>query len=279
LPSFDLHQHLWPEELISALSRRRERPRLRASRLELVDGDYEVDLEAHALERRLELLDRDGIDVACISLPPTLGCEVDPDLLEAYHEGIQALVAAAGGRLCALACGERRDGFVGACVGAQQLIDGVDDLVAELAGTGQFLFVHPGIPAHTCRGAPSWWTAVVDYPAQMQAAFIAWIAEAKSRHPGVPVVFALLAGGGPFQLERLSSRGASSVLHEDVYLDTASYGRRALELCLDAVGPRRLVYGSDTPVIDSRPTLRAVAELGDAVAEAVCRENPAVLLR
>ena len=63
-----------------------------------------------------------------------------------------------------------------------------------------------------------------------------------------------------------------------VYLDTASYGRRALELCLDVPGAAQLVYGSDAPVIDSGPTLQAVRDLGSAVENALCRENPARLL-
>jgi predicted TIM-barrel fold metal-dependent hydrolase len=78
------------------------------------------------------------------------------------------------------------------------------------------------------------------------------------------------------QLERLGSRAADTGAHPDVYLDTASYGARALQLCIDALGVRQLVYGSDIPVIDSRPTLRAVQGL--AVEEALCRENPARLL-
>jgi predicted TIM-barrel fold metal-dependent hydrolase len=69
------------------------------------------------------------------------------------------------------------------------------------------------------------------------------------------------------------------VLHEHVYLDTASYGERALELALATYGVNQLVYGSDWPVIDPQPTLRAVGGFGQAVADAVCRTNPARLLQ
>ena len=273
---YDVHQHLWPEELISALARRDATQRLRGSRLELVDGAYDVDLHAHRLERRLALLDRDGIDVACISLQPTLGCYEEPELVAAYHDGIQNVVAASDGRLVALACDERRDGFVGACVSAQRVLDGVGSLASELREAGHFLFVHPGVATPSREGTPPWWSVVVDYTAQMQAAFVAWIAE---RGQEVPVVFALLAGGAPFQLERLASRETAFAIPDDVYLETSSYGRRALELCLASLGRERVVYGSDTPVIDSRPTLRALADLGDAVRDAVCETNPAKLLR
>ena len=66
-----MHQHLWPEQFISALSRRDAPPRLQGSRVELVDGQYDVDLEAHRLERRIAVLDRDG-DAAA-----TVAAEVD----------------------------------------------------------------------------------------------------------------------------------------------------------------------------------------------------------
>jgi hypothetical protein len=72
----------------------------------------------------------------------------------------------------------------------------------------------------------------------VQAAYAAWLARDAHRFPDLPVVFAILAGGGPFQLERLSSRGMEiqADLHSNLYFDTASYGRQALEVCLSAVG-------------------------------------------
>src|SRR5215210_9600237 len=75
MPSFDVHQHLWPEELVAALRNRGEIPRIRGSVLELDEGRFEVDLDVHRLDRRLEQLDRDGIDVAIVSFPPTMAWE------------------------------------------------------------------------------------------------------------------------------------------------------------------------------------------------------------
>jgi Amidohydrolase len=275
-----VHQHLWPEPLVRALSSRRSPPRLRGGRLELVEeGAFEVDLRVHSLEACLARLDRDGVDVAVISCPPTLGLPVD--LLAAYHEGILELVAESQGRLLALATDAVLDGFAGTCVAAGTLLD--LDLLApvadDLAARGGVLFVHPG-PSRAPAGAPAWWSGVVGYTAQMQAAYAAWLAGGADRWPGLPVVFAILAGGGPFQLERMSSRGADPRLtsRPGVYLDTASYGRRALELCLAASGVDLLVYGSDIPVIDSGPTLEAVRSLGSDVEQALCGRNPARLL-
>ena len=278
--TYDVHQHLWPEALFEGLRARQERPRLRGSVLELPSGDWEADLGAHTLETRLALLDRDEIDVAVISCPPTL--ELDEELEEAYHEGITELVAASDGRLLALSCGSVRDGFAGTCVPAWSLdsLPALEPLLGDLDRRGSFLFVHPG-PAAGPPGQPAWWPAVVGYTAQMQLAYAAWLALYTDRWPSLRVVFAILAGGAPIQLERLASRGVEtrSVLRPNVYLDTASYGERALELALATYGVAQLVYGSDAPVIESEPTLRSVRGFGQAVEDVVCRENPARLLQ
>jgi hypothetical protein len=279
--SYDVHQHLWPEALVAALARREAPPRLRGRTLELAgEPAQEVSLAAHEPAARLALLDRDGIDAAVVSLPPTLETEGHPDLVEAYHEGILEIARGSGGRLVPLACGECLDGFAGACVSAATLVAGVEPLLDRLEPAGQILFVHPGPPGAAPAGAPSWWPALVDYTAQMQAAYAAWLARDAGRHPALPVVFAMLAGGGPFQLERLRSRGVETrtALHRNVFFEPSSYGRRALELCLATFGVGQLLYGSDTPVIDSRPTLAALREFGDAVVQIVLRETPGRLV-
>jgi hypothetical protein len=280
MPIVDLHQHLWPEQLVEALARRKSPPRLAGTVLELAgERSTEIDLGAHDLETRLALLDRNEIDVAVLSLQPTLG--IDDELGEVYEAGIRELVAASSGRLVALAVGRAVDGFPGVCVAASELgaLDAIAPTLDVLARSGAFLFVHPG-PAHPPDDAPHWWPAVVDYTAQMQAAYAAWLASGAERWPGLKVVFAILAGGAPFQFERLSSRGVAGreLLHENVYFETASYGRRALEICLATFGVNQLCLGTDTPVIDPQPTLDAVRGFGDAVTDALCNVNPSRLL-
>jgi 6-methylsalicylate decarboxylase len=275
MPSIDVHQHLWPPQLIEALRRRHEPPHLDGDVLELGEGRFPLDLGAHDIERRLALLDRDGVDTAIVSLQPTLELEVAPELVDAYHEGIVQLVAACGGRLRAFSAGACLDGFAGACVPAARILAGLGALPNELAAADQVLFVHPGPPRPPPPGAPPWWTAIVDYTAQMQAAYVAWLAGDADDHLELPVVFAILAGGGPVQLERLLVRGGDlGAPSSSTYLETSSFGRRALTLCLEAHGPTQVLYGSDSPVGDPRPTLRALEELGDAVSDAVRIENP-----
>lgn len=287
MPTVDFHQHLWPEELVELLASRTEPPRLRGSVLELGgERASEVDLEAHDLRARLALLDRCGLDIAVISLPPTLGIDELPEdeadeLVTAYERGILELSASSGGRLLPLAAGTDVDGFAGICIGAPKLLDldRLEPQLDELERRGAFVFVHPGA-AGAPNGAPDWWPAVVEYTAQMQAAYATWLAAGAERWPTLKVVFALLAGGGPFQLERLQSRGVSgrTIMHDNVFFETASYGRRALDLCLATFGVGQLLYGSDAPVIDPLPTLEAVRGFGDAVAEALCEQNPSRLL-
>ncbi len=283
VPTFDVHRHLWPEQFLEALARREAPPRFRGSTLELErQGSFELELRAYSLESCLEALDRDGIDAAVISLAPSLELgqlseeEAEP-LFAAYHDGILELARQAGGRIRPLAAARVLEGFAGATVAADALLDldGLSALLDELTGHGGVLFVHPG-PCDPPRDAPPWWSALVDYTAQMQAAYAAWLASGAGRWPDVPVIFAILAGGGPFQIERLRSRDfdVRRTLLPNVYFETASYGRRALELCLATFGVRQLLYGSDGPVIDSQPTLRDVRGFGQAVADALCRDNP-----
>ena len=280
MATIDVHQHLWPPAFIDALGRRSDVPRLQGSVLELGgERASDVDLAAHDLDARLALLDRWEIDIAVVSLQPTLGC--DAELVEVYERGILDVAEASSGRIVALACNRAADGFAGACIAATELVDlaAVGPRLDELERSGAFLFVHPG-PVRKPGGAPDWWPAVVDYTAQMQAAYAAWLAGGAERWPSLRMVFAILAGGGPFQLERLASRGISGrgLLHENVYFETASYGPRALDLCLKTYGVGQLCFGSDAPVIDPQPTLDAVRSFGDAVTDALCNVNPSRLL-
>ena len=265
--SFDVHQHLWPEQLIEALRKRSRPPRLDGDQLILGEGTFEAGLEAHDLEGRLGLLDDVGIDVAVVSLQPTLACDGIPELVDAYHEGILELADAATGRLRAFAVAACREGFAGACVPAPAVVAGIGELANELASARQTLFVHPGPVPPPPAGAPAWWSALVDYPAQMQAAYAAWLTHG---NPKLPVVFAFLAGGAPFQLERLRARGGE-VPEMAVYFDTASYGPLALRLTSEACGLGCLVFGSDAPVMDAHAAAAAVEAAG--VTEAALRLN------
>jgi 6-methylsalicylate decarboxylase len=278
MTTFDVHQHLLPPPLVAALRARSEPPRITGATLELREGSFPFEEREHDLEERIAVLDRDGTDVAVVSLGPTLETDEHPELREAYHEGMREVLAASGGRLRAFAAGTCLEGFAGACVSAQAVVPGLGSLPDELAGARGVLFVHPGPPQPPQAGTPPWWAPVVDYTAQMQAAYFAWLSRDAERHPDLNVVFAILAGGAPFQLERLRVRGSGEAAdHAGVHLETSSYGPSALRLCIDAFGPERIVFGSDVPVVDATLTVQAVQAVGEDLLDRVRSENPARL--
>jgi 6-methylsalicylate decarboxylase len=285
--TYDVHQHLWPEPLVDALAVRTSPPLIRGHTLVLdPEGEFELDPAAYGLAACLANLDRAEIDVAIVSLPPTLGIdeladdEAEP-LRRAYHEGALEAIAASAGRVLALSMGRPHDGFVGTILAADDLadLDRLAPVLDEVDRLGSFVFVHPGV-AHPPPGAPAWWAAAIDYTAQMQQAYAAWLAHGVERWPGLRIVFSILAGGAPFQLERMQARGfdIKNALHPTIYLETSSYGRRSLELCLATFGARQIVFGSDAPVIDSTLTLSHVRSFGQAAVQALCQDNPTTLL-
>jgi hypothetical protein len=281
----DIHQHLWPESFVEALSLRKRAPRLQGRRLE-IQGDtvWDVDLDAHRVEHRLALLDRFELDTAVISLQPTLGLDRLPaeeraELVEVWEEGMVEL--AGERRLVPLATSWPRAGFAGLTVSALELLDlpALAPRIDALAAHGGFLFVHPAT-ATVPPGKPDWWPAVVDYAAQMQAAYAAWLLAGVEHWPGLDAVFAILAGGAPFQMERLSSRGVEErvAIRPRIWLDSASYGSRALDFTMSALGIDRMLFGSDVPIADPEPMLRTVESFGQAVSTAMFTINPLRLL-
>jgi 6-methylsalicylate decarboxylase len=295
--SIDLHQHLWPPPLLQALSARREPPRLTRHRTGWTlrapgEAEAPIDLRDHDPVRRAELVHADGLDLALIAPSTPIGIEsLAPaeaeTLLEAYHEGVGALPQEFGA-WAAVSLAEpdpqalkRRleAGFVGACVPADALSSAVGyerlgPVLETLERHARPLFIHPGPPrAPAAAGAPSWWSALTDYVASMQAAWHAMALWGRRAHPDLRVCFAMLAGLAPLQGERLASRGGPTRSDPGLFLDTSSYGTRAIDAVIRELGADRLVYGSDRPVIPA-----AEPALGDAVRCALRGRNAKLLL-
>jgi hypothetical protein len=265
----DVHQHLWPQELIAALRARRRPPRLRGWTLELAgEPDYSVDPVDHDVDARAAQAVGDGLDLALVSVSSPLGIEGLPpgearDLLDAYHHGVLALPAPFGG--WAAACltdidpaaleAELAKGFVGLQLPATALLDvsGYDrvrPLLELLEAAGRPLLIHPGL-AWGPNGAPAWWPAIVPYVQQMHAAWFAFRAYGRPRHPGLRVCFAILAGLAPLHGERFAVRaGGRSPVDPGVFLEISSYGTRAVDATIRVLGIDALVNGSDRPYAD-----------------------------
>ncbi len=291
----DVHQHLLPPQLIEALRERTAPPRLRDWRLELAgEPAYDVSPTDHDVDRRVAQARDDGLDAAFVSLSSALGIELLPareagPLLAAYHDGALALPApyrawAAAG----LAdpdpddLGRQLDrGFVGLQLPATAVLDEpgyarVAPLLAMLEQRGRPLFVHPGpVDPHPSRGeVPAWWPALVDYVSQMHAAWFAFRLFGRPAFPRLRVCFAMLAGLAPLHSERFAARaGERTVVDEQCFLEISSYGTRAIDAVVRALGIDVLVNGSDRPYAE--PVAPA---LGDAALHALRTTNPARLL-
>jgi hypothetical protein len=280
----DVHQHLWTEPLVQALAARSELPFVRSENGLTVlylagERPYVIDLASETLEQRAALLELDGLDRALVCLSSPLGIEWLPReqarvLIDAYHDGALSLDEPFG--VWAAIALERADpddvdralarGCVGLSLpaGALESVDaiaGLRPVLARLEAHGAPLLVHPGprMGARAPRGAgetslgdPLWWPALTGYVAGMQAAWLAFLAAGRPRHPRLRVVFSMLAGLAPLHAERLCSRGGPRPPAPDplVFYETSSYGPAAVHMLEELVGCEQLLYGSDRPVVE-----------------------------
>jgi hypothetical protein len=292
-PATDVHQHVWPPELLEQLRRRTAPPRLRGWTLEL-DGelDYELDPTDHDVDARAALVHADGLARALVSLSSPLGIESLPadeagPLLDAWHRGARRLPAPFGAWAAASvreidpAALERGldEGFVGLQLPATALADGAGyeragPLLDVLERRGRPLFIHPGPAAAPAGTVPAWWPALVDYVAQMHAAWFALRVHGRPRHPRLRVCLAMLAGLAPLHGERFAARaGERTVVDPDVLYEISSYGPRAIDAVVRVTGVDALVNGSDRPYAPPPAT-----GLGAAAESALRVANPARLL-
>jgi hypothetical protein len=287
MTTFDVHQHLWPEGFVAALRAREAPPFIDGDAITTQEGRFAIDLADHDVTVRMSALDGDEIDVAVLSLQTSLGIEAlaaeEREILEdAWVEGIRELVSTSGGRLLAFSPSSVREGFVGVSVGSSVRagLDEAAPVLDDAAGSGIPVFVHPDAGRATGAARPPWWDWVTGYPARMQEAYLSWLAFGRERWPSLQVLFAMLAGGGPLQLERLARRGVDvrSALDPNTFFEVSTHGRRAIELCVQTFGVAQLAYGSDTPVVDAGPTLAAVRGFGDAVTHVLQSDTPTRLL-
>jgi predicted TIM-barrel fold metal-dependent hydrolase len=295
--AIDLHQHLWPDQLVERLRARSRTPYLRGWTLHTRgEAPFEIEPEHHDVATRLRQNARDGIGLACLSLSSPLGVESlrGPSataLLDAWHEGVAALPFGFG----AWASFSREEpdleglrqllasGFVGIQVPATAVRTPaawawLGPVLAVAEAADRPVLVHPGPePADPEAAAlPSWWPAVVGYAAQLQAAWWAWhAADLRADHPTLRVVFAAGAGLAPVHHERYAARGGSAgALDPLVHVDTSSYGPQGLDALVRVLGIDALALGSDRPY--AQPMMGPVAPgpIGEAASRAIRVTNP-----
>ncbi|MGP3955995.1 amidohydrolase [Nonomuraea sp. 3N208] len=300
--SIDVHQHLWTGSFIDALRARTSPPRLDGWTL-ILDGEppYEVNPADH------EHRDTTGLELALVSMSSPLGIEFLPPeecwpVLDAYHDGALALGGPFGA--WAATCHSEPDperlakdldrGWDGSAakrghpsqpaerssarkicglqIPATALPD--DRLLEVLTDRDLPLFVHPG-PAKAPDGLPAWWPALVPYVQQMHQAWHYFHAVVRPRHPRLRVCFALLAGLAPLHAERLIARGGTGrgLVDRNVFVETSSYGPRAIDAIVRELGIDVVVNGSDAPYATAPDP-----GLGAAATHAIRVTNPRRLL-
>src|ERR1700712_700282 len=293
----DVHQHLWPDELVDRLRTRSRAPYLRGWRLH-TDGEppYDVNPADHDVAARVATDREAGVGTACLSLSAPLGIErlrrpeAQP-LVDAWHGGARDLPAhfrawASGPgevadvvRLNGLLAEER---FVGLQLPATDLLtplawEGAAHLLLAAELAGKPVFVHPGPEPQRANALhlPAWWAPVVGYTAQLQAAWWGWNAVGgRALFPRLKLVFAAGAGLAPVLAERHALRGGErTTIDPDVFVDTSGTGERALEAVVRVLGIDGIVLGSDRPYGEPLHEF-----LGDAATRAVRTTNPRRLL-
>ncbi len=286
----DVHQHVWPEGFIEQLRRRVRPPFLAGWTLHLAgEAPYPVRPADHDPVARAAL-DPDLARIV-LSLSSPLGVEyLPPDeaapLLAAWHDGVRDLPGPYLGWASVSVhdpdldeLGKRlADGLVGVQIPAGALatpaaLERVAPVLAVAEAAGRPAFVHPGPVA--CAGLPGWWPAVVDYVAQLQAAWWTWELAGRALLPDLRICFAAAAGLAPLHLERFAARGGGAMSFDpNCFLDTSSYGRLGLDTVIRVLGIDAVVLGSDRPYAE--PTDPG---LGTAASHALRVANPHRLLK
>jgi hypothetical protein len=288
----DVHQHLWPADLIEALRARNRPPMLRDWTLHL-DGEppYQVKPDDHDVEARA-LTDHGRL--ALVSLSSPLGLEDLPvdeagAVLESWHTGAATLPAGFG----AWAAVTRQDpdlaglaellaaGFVGLQVPATwlatpHLLEQLSPVLAVCERADRPVLVHPGavrpgaVETVGTQELPGWWSAVVDYPAQQQAAWWAWHQAGRGLLPDLRIGFVAGAGLAPLHHERLQARGGHlGTIDPGVFVETSSYGPQAVDALIRVLGVDAVIRGSDRPYAHPTPF-----GFGNAAEQAIDVTNP-----
>jgi predicted TIM-barrel fold metal-dependent hydrolase len=294
----DVHQHLWPPELVEALRRRATAPMLRGWTLHTAgEAPYPVVAEDHDVHRRREL--EAGTEQVLVSLSSPLGIEYLPPqqagpLLDAWHEGARRLgppftawasvnhadpdTAGLADQLKALLLADRTCGLQvpASAIASPRALEHAAPLLARCAELDRPVLVHAGAVPAPDPAVPGWWPALVDYPAQLQAAWWAWQVAGRFLVPDLRICFTAGAGLAPLHHERFAARGGHRlVVDRGAFVDTSSYGRQAVDALIRALGVDVIVLGSDRPYAEPFND----PHLGAAAHRAIGVDNPVRLLR
>lgn len=281
----DVHQHLWPELFVDRLRARTEPPYLAGWTLYTsTEPPYEVDPAAHAVDKRVARELDDGTELVGLALSSPLGIEEDSELLAAWHTGAAQLPepfrpwAAASHLEPDLEALDSllTSGFLGLQLPSHLL--GTPEgwahhapLLALAERLNKPVLVHPGIARPSGDDLPGWWAPLVDYTAQLHAAWWAWHAYGgRTDFPHLRLGFAAAAGLAPVHHERLVARGGRlGTIDPNLYVDTSGYGPQGIDAVARVLGIDQVVHGTDRPYAEA-----ADLRQGDAATAVIRHANP-----
>ncbi len=289
----DVHQHLWPAELIDALRARTRAPRLDGWTLYLAgEPPYQLRRQDHD-QRARQMLEQ--ATLALVSLSSPLGLEdLDPSeggpLLQSWHAGAARLPppfrAWAAVTRTEPDLAELKDllgaGFAGLQIPASWManpaaLESLSPVLEVCQAADRPVLVHPGplLAEPDIGRLPAWWAAVAGYPAQLQSAWWSWQVTGRSLLPDLRICFAAGAGLAPVHHERFQARGGSTgAVDPSVFVETSSYGPQAIDALIRALGIDVIVAGSDRPYCQPSDFRAPPFHLGNAAALAITSSNP-----
>lgn len=252
------------------------------------------------LDDRRGFMRRHGVAMQVLSLAGLFGIDCLPveesaPLVRAFNDAVAAACRADPERFAALAalpladagaaCRELERAHALGLRGAILPADGFASLAAAerfkplfavANRLGSHLFVHPGPitpqperPIYDVQTDQAWQRRIVlEAQARLSEAIVTLnLSDYLTSYGGVTVQVANLGGTIPFLVERMDEVSRSggggdlpSTRMRRCYVDTASFGPRAIELAAACYGADRLVFGTDCPIFSTDRALGALAE-------------------
>ena len=262
-------------------------------------GNRPFDARLSDLEARRAFMRGCGVETQVVSLAGLFGVDCLPveesvplvrlfndAVVEAQRESPDAFVGLAALPLAdiGLACTELERACWEGLPGAILPADGFRTVTAAerfnpLFEVGECLgahfFVHPGpieplpeVQVRDVRGDDAWQRHIVlETQARLSEVVMTLnFSDYLNPYPSVTVQVANLGGTIPFLLERMDEVTRErpgvplpSVTRSRCYVDTASFGARAIELAVACFGADRILLGTDCPIFDTARVLKALA--------------------
>lgn len=237
------------------------------------------------VSKRIEEMDRDGVDLQLISATPVLFAYDRPvqhalDCARIFNDAALDMCAASGGRLKALAqvplqdvdaaCGEvtraRRDGHLGVQIGNHVGDRNLDDeglltFLRHCAAEDAAVLVHPWDMMGGSRMRKYMLPWLVAMPAETQLSILSLILSGAFERLPKSLRICFAHGGGSFPY--LLGRADNAWRHRDIVredcphppstytdrfcVDSAVFDDGALRLLVDVMGAERVMLGTDYP--------------------------------